>query len=437
MANAAKITAVVVGAALLGVGGAWWVQSAMLDSPQPEHVALTPDATSVSRDDAPTTLTAPEAGDTTPRDTVTREEPAPKSPAQEATPGPWTVRVYAETDSGRGYSLHGSTVVATRTHPGRGPIAPVPEPHVAYGAGVWRPQGESSTASVLEIFEAAPLHASLVTGDTVMDTILLRGGEEEVVFVISQLLIEQSKGTITFQVVDVATGEAPTQDGFRIGARGIDPGPARIPFRRTDSGARITRGFVQGPYTLFLGGSYYCERRIEFDIVAGRRIDLGVIELLYTTGILGQVENPAGEILDIPVIARRSGQPAPVGVGDFKNFGDRFFLGSLPPGEIWVTVDAPDWACVPVRFEVQNSVLEDAVVPAYEGTPLTLERSQSARGRIRATILTAGGQVAWHGTLDVGERTTLRLVPGSYTLRTEPGGERTIAVAADAQRVEL
>lgn len=404
---------------------------------EPVEARLPERPKTLSPGDTPTALRAAETADGTPRDAVALEEPAVErtSPAQEAEQGPWVVRVYAETDSGSRFSVDRSVVVATHAHPGSGAIAPVPEPHVAYGAGVWRPQDDSRTASVLEIFEAAPVYASLVIGATVLDTILLRGGEEKIVFVVSKLLIEQSKGTFTFQVVDVSTGETPKNDGFMIAARSLDPGPTRFPFRNIAS-TRLG-DYVQGPYTLYLGGIYYGEQRIEFDIVAGRHIDLGVIELVSTGGIRGQVENPAGEILDIRVIARRSGQPSPVGGGDFYNFGERFYLGSLPPGEIWVTTDSPDWACFPIRFEVHEGILEDAVVPAHEGTRLTLERAYTARGRTRATILTVGGQVAWHGTLDVGESAKLRLVPGSYTLLTEPGEERTITIAGGEQHIEL
>lgn len=427
--------------ALLGVLGVlsitvlWfaWPRIVQVEARPPERLP------SVSRDETPTTLSAPEAGDASHRNSVASKEfvfgaraLALQQEMRRAFDRIWRVSVRAENDAGARFSLQWSTVVATRAHPGLGAIHPVPEPYIAYGAGVWRPRGNQG---VLQIFEDAPLFASLVMGDTVIDTIQLLGGEQDVVFAVSESLIEQSKGTFTFRVVDAATGLTPTKGGFNFAAHGIDPGPVRLPFGRKD----YTRlgSQIQGPYTLFLGGTYYGERRIEFDIVAGRRNDLGVIELRYTTGIRGQVENPAGEILDIPVIARRSGHPTPVGGGDFKNFGERFYLGSLPPGEIWVTVDSPDWACVPIRFEVHGGILEDAVVPAYEGTPLTLERAYIARGRTRVTILTVDGQVAWHRTLDVGQRATLRLVPGSYTLRSEPGEERTITVAADEQHIEL
>ena len=397
---------------------------------------------SVSRDDAPTTLSAPTAGDAAHRDTVASMEFNSRAKVykliQQMREAEWlrrNVSVRAETEAGTRFSLRWSTVIATRAHPGRRAINPVPEPYIAYGAGVWRPGGLAGYGGMLEIFEDPPMYVSLVMGDTVMDSIRLREGEYDVVFTVPELLIEQSKGTFTFQVIDAATGETPTKGGFRFAAYGIDPGPARLPFRREDY--THLGDLIQGPYTLYLGGVYYGERRIEFDILSGRRNDLGVIELRSTTGIRGQVESPAGDILDIRVIARRSGQPTPVGGGDFENFGERFYLGSLPPGEIWVTVDSPDWACFPVRFEVHEGILEDVVVPAHEGTPLTLERGHTARGRTRVTILTVGGQVAWHGTLDVGERATMRLVPGSYTLLSEPGGERTINIDGDAQDIEL
>lgn len=393
----------------------------------------------VAREHPDAALREPDAA-SLPRTIQTDVAAPPVEPAERASEATaeaafdWTVRVRAETDAGKPFMLWNSVVVATRDHPGRTTIDPPPRAHFVHDLGVWRPDEDVGWEGSLELLAPAPVHVSLVVGGTVTVTVVLQGGEEQVLLVVPELLLEQAKGSFVFQVVDAETGETPENGGFRVMPRGREPGRLRYGY-----GQIGTRWDDQpaGPYTLHLGGVWYAEQRIDFEVLPGQCTDLGVLELRGTVGIRGHVEDPAGRIVDVPVVARRGAEAETVGGVDLENFGEQFYLGSLPAGEVWVTVDAPEWACSPVRFVVDAGILEDAVVPARSGTPVRVERAASGRGRVRAQIRTVGGAVAWHGTLDIGERAALRLVPGTYTLLAEPGESRVFVVGAEPVALDV
>ena len=139
----------------------------------------------------------------------------------------------------------------------------------------------------------------------------------------------------------------------------------------------------------------------------------------------------------MPVVARRPGEIDPVGGVDLGDSGEGFALGSLPPGVTWITVASPDRACAPVRLELPGGLLQDVVVPALPGTPITLRRGARAPGRVHLAVRGADGQVAWNGPLDPGQSTELRLRPGTFSPSVDPGYGRALQVGHEPLSVDL
>ncbi|MEM9803458.1 MAG: carboxypeptidase regulatory-like domain-containing protein, partial [Planctomycetota bacterium] len=230
---------------------------------------------------------------------------------------------------------------------------------------------------VLQLTAAPPLYASLVYRNAVLETRVLSGGEEELVFEVPSLT--ESNGSVRVRLVDRATC-APITDGVDLDSSqgGLMLSP------RVDGAAVVFDAVPPGPVDLGLRSREYeaLERGVE--VGPGQEVDLGTIALGRPESFRVRTVDERGEPVDALARAVRPELTAGLLDLDLRVVGQRGPDGTmdvswLAPGRTIVRAGGRDGrARVGVEIDTREVKEVELVVP--EGVRVALDGVNLAPG---------------------------------------------------------
>ncbi|MEM9380990.1 MAG: sigma-70 family RNA polymerase sigma factor [Planctomycetota bacterium] len=284
---------------------------------------------------------------------------------------------------------------------------------------------------VLHLTAAPPLHVSLVYRNTVLETRVISGGEEDLVFEIPPLA--ESGGSVRVRVVDRATG-APITEGVGL---------------RHPSGGVVVRSRVEGDSVLFehvppgameveraMGEYEALQRGVE--VLPGQEVDVGTLAIGRAEEFRVRVVDADGKPVDAaPSAVRPDLAAGPLDL-DLRVGGSRGPDGTtevtwLAPGRTLVRAGGRD-GLARVGVEVDTREVKEVELVVPKGVRVALDGAELAPGDAILVLDARGAQVTEARSLPFvpwlapGKHTAVLLRDGREVLREsfEVGNEERI-----------
>jgi hypothetical protein len=290
----------------------------------------------------------------------------------------------------------------------------------------------------LEISSDPPFHVSAAMREIVLATRRVDAHVSEIELVVDPEVVKRSLASLTFVVVDDATGAPAKQSSIML--RTAQTGEA--PIHPDDHGRVSFEGRVPGLYEIQITMPQRALTTIPADLVPGQTTDLGIVRLGQGVLIRGRCVDANGVAQDaLPSVYASdddSGSQRKPALCFYGSESDPehggFAISFLPAGRYVIAPDGghvspEDWksgkrlAFVPAIVDTRNGPVEDLVVLVSQPVPLVLHPTSEAVDGVRYELRTAGGLHVASGRFWGAKPERVPMAPSRYRLLLSRGNE--------------
>lgn len=303
---------------------------------------------------------------------------------------------------------------------------------------------EASRAGCIGIVEfraCAPVDVLVLLGTAVLGRVTVPRVAPTLDVQLDRSVVERAYGSVR--------GRVRAREGalFDTGFEGVSihegEGRGATLRARWDADGRFEIGsLAPGRCWLAIEAAGRVQHRREIDVPSGGELDVGLVELVAGSAIVGRIVDEAGR----PVAARvwtasaaRSGRDRWIGSHPDAQGEESFYVLDLPREIVLVGIDDERYAPNPERFDLTRGDARDVVLVARAGVRVAFTNSRSIDRAACVRIVDASGVEVLVRRADELEAKPWRLVPGRYTARiTSPdGAEGTFAFEVTASEATI
>lgn len=328
-----------------------------------------------------------------------------------------------QADPGGGSGL---ATIATRTRPARieNLVRRLPW---SSDAGRWYPRQPFGTDDripagsdgLVEILPPLPVHVSCVLRDTVIESRLVHGNEETLVFEIDPTELEKVFARVVLRCVDSASGRPVEGASVRLGFQDSTGRTVKTAASGETALDRVPPGLQELEIRAPGFGAYGRMVRIE----PRGTTDLGAIELRPATRIEGRVVDLSGEPIDAHVTVlplRQCEFPRDTSVTSSHPClpGGTFRIENVERGPCRVVVRASGFAVKAMDVDTGQGDVSGLEVRMERGTPVRFSVEKDGAAFVTFVLLDAAGTPIFSAIANRLHSPEVELAPGGYQCLT-------------------
>jgi hypothetical protein len=289
-----------------------------------------------------------------------------------------------------------------------------------FGCGLWYEQPSIKRdesiprgySGALEIVDDPPLYASCVLRDTVVQSVLVRGDEHDLVFKLDEDAMKALLGAVKMRVVEAETGAAIANASVTLEASNGGGGASG---RADADGLAIVSGAAPGVWRMEITAKGHVDALRCVRVEPGKTNDVGTIELARPSSIHVRTLDAGGKPVSVHIgisTSRAGARPEEIDSRwSLQSDEDGRLAHDFDPRNTLILVTDEKWA-----REVRAASAAEIEIRLERGVQVTFRALDSGHGGARAVLIDPSGLPL--DVLYVADTAQhLRLRSGHYELR--------------------